>query len=144
MLKELLRELFYPPYDFLQIMIILLIVSLVLSVIFFSAHSFYINRKIRRFFSAHKPTSGVVVTYDTADGDTYVATHSVVPGQLVPFVPFLYKDADQYIVVLECHVDDTHFRAEYEIPQSDYRGEKKGETVYIKDDWEPVGYEEIP
>ena len=83
------------------------------------------------------------IKYDAADGDKYITVSSAVPGQAGPFVPHVHETADQYTVILECHTGDAHFYAEYQIPLSDYKGEKEGETVRIKDSWRPIGYEEI-
>nr|WP_300831582.1 hypothetical protein [uncultured Acetatifactor sp.] len=146
MLREILNELFRPPYDIIQILMITLIVLLGLytcSMIIWSFRCHSEKQKIRRFFSAHKSTTGVIIKYDAADGDKYITVSSAVPGQAVPFVPHVHETADQYTVILECHTGDAHFYAEYQIPLSDYKGEKEGETVRIKDSWRPIGYEEI-
>ena len=124
--REIWNELFRPPYDIIQILMITLIVLLGLytcSMIIWSFRCHSEKQKIRRFFSAHKS--------------------SAVPGQAGPFVPHVHETADQYTVILECHTGDAHFYAEYQIPLSDYKEEKEGETVRIKDSWRPIGYEEI-
>ena len=146
MLMDILSELFRPPYDMIQILTIILIALFGLytcAVVVFSIHRYLMNQKIRRFFSAHKPTSGVITKYEAVDGDTYVSVSAAVPGQLALLVPRIHKTPDQYVVVLECHTANAHFYAEYQIPRSDYKEQNVGETIQIKDSWEPVGFESI-
>ena len=94
MLREILNELFRPPYDIIQILMITLIVLLGLytcSMIIWSFRCHSEKQKIRRFFSAHKSTTGVIIKYDAADGDKYITVSSAVPGQAVPFVPHVHE-----------------------------------------------------
>ena len=87
MLMDILSELFRPPYDMIQILTIILIALFGLytcAVVVFSFRRYLMNQKIRRFFSAHKPTSGVITKYEAVDGDTYVSVSAAVPGQLAP------------------------------------------------------------
>lgn len=55
------------------------------------------------------------------------------------FVPRFHQTPDQFAVTLECRDAGMRFYAEYQIPSSDCKEHKKGESVHIKDDWTPVG-----
>lgn len=82
---EVLSELFCPPYDVVQLLLILLLLlfviytCLMISLLF---RRFYADHKTSRFFSQHKVTSGAVIKYEVSDGNIYTTASQAVPGYL--------------------------------------------------------------
>lgn len=141
---ELLSEPFRPPYDVYQVlMILLLLLFAAYTVVFVSClfRRLLAERKITRFLAEHSVTTGIVVQYETIDGHTYTTASPAVPGTSAIFVPRFHQTPDQFAVTLECRDTGMRFYAEYQIPSSDYMEHKKGESVHIKDDWTPIGFQ---
>lgn len=141
---ELLSELFCPPYDVCQVLMILLLLLFVVYTVVLISYLFrrlLINRNIARFFAEHSVTTGIVVRYETVDGHTYTTASPAVPGTSAIFVPRFHQTPDQFAVTLECRDAGMRFYAKYQIPSSDYKEHKKGESVHIKDDWTPIGFQ---
>lgn len=141
---ELLSELFRPPYDVYQVLIVLLLLLFVAYTVEFIYYSFrylWLEHKITRFFAEHSVTTGIVVGYETIDGHTYTTTSPAIPGKSTIFVPRFHQTPDQFAVTLECHDAGVRFYAEYQIPSSDYKEHKKGKSVRIKGDWTPIGFQ---
>lgn len=141
---ELLAELFCPPYDVYQVLIIILLFLFAAYTVVFASYLFrrlLINRNITRFFAEHSVTTGIVVRYETIDGHTYTTASPAVPGTSAIFVPRFHQTPDQFAVTLECRDAGMRFYAKYQIPSSDYKEHKKGESVHIKDDWTPIGFQ---
>lgn len=141
---ELLSELFRPPYDVWQVLIFFLLLLFVVYTVVLISYLFrrlLINRNIAHFFAEHSVTTGIVVRYETIDGHIYTTTSPAVPGTSAIFVPRFHQTPDQFAVTLECRDTGMRFYAEYQIPSSDYKEHKKGESVHIKDDWTPIGFQ---
>lgn len=141
---KLLPELFCPPYDVFQILLMILILLFgvyTCGVISLTFHHLLSNHKTAHFFAVHRVTSGTVVGYETIDGHTYTTASPAVPGTSTIFVPRFHQTPDQFAVTLECCDAGMRFYAEYKIPSSDYKEHKKGESVRIKDDWTPIGFQ---
>lgn len=141
---KLLSELLRPPYDVSQVLMILLLLlfmAYTVVVVSYLCRRLLINRKITRFFAEHSATTGTVVGYEAIDGHTYTAASPAVPGTSTIFVPRFHQTPDQFAVILECHDVDVRFYARYQIPSSDYKEHKKGESVQIKDSWTPIDFQ---
>lgn len=143
---EVLSELFCPPYDVVQLLLILLLLlfviytCLVISLLF---RRFYADHKTSRFFSQHKVTSGAVIKYEVSDGNIYTTASQAVPGVSSIFVPRIHQTPSQFSIVLECHDGGTPFHARYEIPSEDFKAHKEGENIQIQEYWEPIEYQEL-
>lgn len=141
---ELFSELLRPPYDVWQVLMILLLLLFAAYTVVFASYLFrriLADRKIKRFFGEHSVTTGIVVGYETIDGLTYTTASPAVPGTSTILVPRLHLTPDQFTVTLECRNAGVHFYAEYQIPSRDYKEHKKGESVRIKDEWTPIGFQ---
>lgn len=141
---ELLFESFRPPYDVWQVLMILLLLLFAAYTVVFASYLFrhlLADRKIKCFFAEHSVTTGIVVGYETIDGLTYTTASPAVPGTSTILVPRFHQTPDQFTVTLECRDAGVRFFAEYQIPSRDYKGHKKGESVRIKDEWTPIGFQ---
>ncbi|RKI64555.1 hypothetical protein D7V91_16045 [bacterium 1xD42-67] len=144
MLLELLSELFRPPYDVYQVIMIALILWLgVYTVVMVSSgfHRPLFNREVKRFFAEHKVKTGMVIRYEIIDGETYTTVSPAIPGLSSILVPRVHQTPDQFAIVLECRDAGVRFYAKYKIPSSDYKEHKKGATVRIEDGWTPIGFQ---
>ena len=144
MLLELLSELFRPPYDVWQVIMIALILWLgVYTVVMVSSgfRRLLFNREIKRFFAEHMVNTGIIIRYEIIDGETYTTVSPAIPGLSSILVPRVHQTPDQFAIVLECHDAGVRFHAKYEIPSSDYKEHKKGETVRIEEDWTPIEFQ---
>ena len=144
MLLELLSELFRPPYDVYQVLMIALILLFGVYTVAMVSYVFrrlLFNREIKRFFAEHKVKTGMVMRYEIVDGETYTTVSPAIPGLSSILVPRVHQTPDQFTIVLECHDAGMCFHAKYEIPSSDYKEHKKGETVRIEEDWTPIEFQ---
>lgn len=144
MLLELLSELFRPPYDVYQVIMIALILWLgVYTVVMVSSgfRRLLFNREVKRFFAEHMVKTGTVIRYEIIDGETYTTISPAIPGLSSILVPRVHQTPDQFTITLECHDAGVRFHAKYEIPSSDYKEHKKGETVRIEEDWTPIEFQ---
>lgn len=144
MLLELLSELFRPPYDVYQVMIIALILLFEVYTVAMVSYGFrrlLFNREIKRFFAAHMVKTGMVIRYEIIGGETYTTISPAIPGMSSILVPRVHQTPDQFAIVLECRNAGMRFHAKYEIPSSDYMEYKKGETVRIEEDWAPIEFQ---
>lgn len=141
---KLLSELFRPPYDVCQVLLIIFILLFAAYTAVFISSLFcrlWVNRKIKRFFAEHSVTTGIVSRYETIDGHTYITASPAVPGTSTIIVPRFHQMPDQFAVTLECRDAGMRFYASYQIPSSDYKEHKKGEPIRIKDDWTPIAFQ---
>ena len=141
---ELFFELFRPPYDVYEVLIVLLLLLFVAYTVEFIYCSFrylLLEHKITRFFAEHSVTTGIVVGYETIDGLIYTTASLAVPGASTILVPRFHQAPDQFTVTLECRDAGVRFYAEYQIPSRDYKEHKKGESIRIKDEWTPIGFQ---
>lgn len=144
MLLDLLSELFRPPYDMYQIIMIALILSLGVYTVAMVSYGFrhlLFNREIKRFFAEHRVKTGMVLRYEIIDGETYTTISPAIPSMSSILVPRVHHTPDQLAIVLECRDAGVRFYAKYKIPSSDYKEHKKGATVRIEDDWTPIGFQ---
>lgn len=144
MLLELLSELLRPPYDVYQVIMISLILLLgvyTVVVISFGFRRLLSNREIKHFLAEHMVKTGMVIRYGIIDGETYTTISPAIPGLSSILVPRVHQTPDQFTIVLECHDAGVRFHAKYEIPSSNYKEHKKGETVRIKEDWTPIEFQ---
>ncbi|WP_305117044.1 hypothetical protein [Acutalibacter muris] len=144
MLLELLSELFRPPYDVYQVIMIALILLLWVYTVAMVSYVFrrlLFNREIKRFFVEHRVKTGMVMQYEIIDGETYTTISPAIPGMSSILVPKAHQTPDQFAIVLECRDAGVRFHAKYKIPSSDYKKHKKGATVRIEDDWTPIGFQ---
>lgn len=131
---EVLSELFCPPYDVVQLLMILLLLLFVIYtclVISFLFRRFTLTIS-SRFFSQHKVTSGAVIKYEVSDGNIYTTASQAVLGVSSIFVPRIHQTPSQFSIVLECHDGGTPFHARYEIPSEDFKAHKEGENIQIQ------------
>lgn len=142
---DLFSELFHPPYDVWQVLIILLLLLFAAYTVVFASYLFQrllVDRKITRFFFAeHSVTTGIVVGYGTIDGHTYTTASPAMPGTSTIYVPRFHQTPEQFTVTLKCRDTGMRFYAEYQIPSSDYKEHKKGQSIRINDDWEGISIE---
>ena len=143
---KVLSELFCPPYDVVQLLLILLLLLFVIYTCFVISllfRRFYADHKTSRFFSQHKVTSGAVIKYEVSDGNIYTTASQAVPGVSSIFVPRIHQTPSQFSIVLECHDGGTPFHARYEIPSEDFKAHKEGENIQIQEYWEPIEYQAL-
>lgn len=137
---ELLSELFLPPYEIYDILVIALLVLFCAYTILL-VYNLVVRIQISRFFNVHKVETGKVVKYEIIEGSAHSIISRLIPGTPTVFVPRFYHTPDGYSITLECCREDEHFQARYRIPADDYKEHKAGETIQIEDDWEPIGYQ---
>lgn len=122
---------------------------LIALLVLFAAYTVYIisgllaRSQTSRFFDENKVKLGKVVKYEIVKGATYSTMSWLAPGVSAAMIPHLHHTPDVHSVVLECWGGGKHFQARYAIPAEDYKENKVGETVPIKDGWEPVEVQEL-
>ena len=137
---ELLSELFLPPYEIYDILVIALLALFCVYTILL-VYNLVVRVQISRFFDVYKMETGKVVKYEIIEGSAHSIISPLIPGTPTVFVPRFYHTPDGYSITLECCREDEHFQARYRIPAEDYKEHKAGETIQIEDDWEPIGYQ---
>lgn len=142
----LFAELFSPPYDFLDLLVIglLLLCIALLCAVTYSAIRFRVTcRNVNRFFREHEVSSGTVVKYGIGKTAGYVVPMPLMAGTSFVAVPRNVPGDTYFTVTLDCQSAGDHFRAKYGIPEEDFREHNTGDHIRIGDDWEPLGYEVI-
>lgn len=123
----------------------ILVIALLVLFVVYTVHmisGLVARSRTSRFFDENKVKSGKVVKYEIVKGATYSTMSWLAPGVSAAMIPHLHHTPDVHSVVLECWSDGKHFQARYVIPAEDYKENKVGETVPIKDGWEPVEVQE--
>jgi len=144
MLLELLSELFRPPYDVYQVVMLALILLFGVYTVAMVLSGFcrlLFNCETKCFFTKHMVKTGTVIRYEIIDGETYTTVSPAIPGMFSILVPRVHQTPDQFAIVLECRNVGVRFHAKYEIPSGDYKEHKKGETVCIEEDWAPIEFQ---
>lgn len=139
-------ELFSPPYDLLDILMIgfLLLCVVLLCAVTYSDIRFRIAcRNVNRFFKEHEVSSGMVVEYRAEKTTGHTLPMPVMAGTSFIVVPHTVSGSAYFTVTLDCHTAGEHFYAKYGIPEEDFREHRKGDHISIGDNWEPLGYEII-
>lgn len=137
---DILSELFLPPYEIYDILVIALLVMFCVYTILL-VYNLVVCFQISRFFDVYKMETGKVVKYEIIEGSAHSIILPLTPGTPTVFVPRFYHTPDGYSITLECCREDEHFQARYRIHAEDYKELKAGETIQIEDDWEPIGYQ---
>lgn len=139
-------ELFTPPYDILDIFMIICILMCV-AMIFTAVRSHICLRitcrDVNRFFEEHEVSSGTVVKYEMERTNGYTVPMSVMAGSSLIVIPRTVPGGTYFTVTLDCHSAGDHFYATYKISEGDFKEYKKGERINIEDDWDPWGYEVV-
>lgn len=141
---EFLWESFLPPYDILDVVIIIPLVLVIICTILYVYHSIsdlVVHIQISRFFKAHNAETGKVIKYKITRGSSYSSVQPIIAGDITIMMPQYHETADKYFIVLKCSSGDECFQATYKIPADDYKRYKVGETIQIEDSWKPFGYE---
>lgn len=139
---DILKDLFFPPYDPLGLFVIALLALCIIylvSVVEVSRE----NAGIARFFELHEVKEGKVIKYGFTSGASYVTNATLIPGVFAVPIPHLHQGLDTYTITLECWSGSLHFLATYRIPAMDYEEREKGAVIQVDPDWEPTGYQLI-
>lgn len=144
MLLELLSELFRPPYDVYQVLMIALILLFGVYTVAMVLSGFcrlLFNCETKCFFAEHMVKTGTVIRYEIIDGETYTTISPAMPCLSSILVPRVHQIPDQLTITLECRDAGMRFHAKHKIPSSDYKEHKKGKTVRIEEDWAPIEFQ---
>lgn len=139
---DILKDLFFPPYDPLDLFVIALLALCIMYFVFLVGTSRE-NAGIARFFERHEVKTGRVIKYGFTSGASYVTNATLIPGVFAVPIPHLHQGLDIYTITLECWSGSLHFLATYRVPAMDYEEREKGAVIPIDPDWEPTGYQLI-
>lgn len=137
---EFLSELFLPPYEIYDILIIVLLFLFGVYTLFEVVYVFACY-KVSRFFKTHQVENGKITKYQVIKGADYYTLSPLAPGVTPAVIVHTHQSPDQYEIILECCCSDERFLATYEISAEEYKEHMVGEIIQIEEDWEPIGFQ---